>query len=338
MRSESNQLFNVQNLNNDHFNNTSLAAYSNYTYIQSETLEMDFAIRLDHVSVNWLDLSNRVDETILAPRYQVRHDLSDHLSQRFSYGLGYRAPLTFFESQHGNSEDGFEVDITKLEKAHSAVYSLSYNTPTYYATLGVHYTSLQNMAYGFEVQNEPVYFRNANSTYQIWARDLLLGYKPREWWLLEASLEWFSYQDGYTKKIPTAAIEERLQLRSTIDWKKWRHFLNISLVGARGLSRYGRYTDHDVDRKPPGPVERGDELKDQNAPAFIQIDTSIEYKFKKKYYLMFGINNLLDETQVKYGDNPSTWHWHFDHAHYDGTHTWGPNRGREYFLQLSMRI
>lgn len=105
------------------------------------------------------------------------------------------------------------------------------------------------------------------------------------------------------------------------------------------LTRYGRYGDHYVDRNQfPSPEQRGDERKDQNAPAFVVLDTSFTYKFRKIYELGLGINNILDETQVKYGDNPSTWHWHFDHAHYDGLHTWGPNRGREFFIQFKMNL
>lgn len=341
LRSTSVELFQDRDpaLPKDEFDNTSIAAYSNYTYIASESLEIDLALRLDHTSIDWLDLSNRIDETILAPRYQIRHDITEHLSQRFSYGLGYRAPLTFFESQHGNEENGYQVDITKLEKANSLVYSLSQNTPTYYATLGVHYTYLENMAYGQESQDNPIFYINSDENYEIWAQDLLLGYKVKPWWLLEASFEYFRYQDGYTRKLPTAAIEERMQLRSTVDYKNWTHYFNASLVGARNLSRYGRYTDHFVDRNQfPSPETRGDELKDQNSPAFVVIDTSFTYNLKKKYDISFGINNLLDETQVKYGDSPSTWHWHFDNAHYDGLHTWGPNRGREYFVQFSMNL
>lgn len=339
LRSTSEVLFVEKALPEDHFDNTSLATYVNYTYIASEKLEMDLALRVDQVNVNWLELSNEINETVIAPRLQIRQDFSEHLSQRFSYGLGYRAPLTFFESQHGNEENGYEIDIDKLEKAHSMVYSLSFNTPTYYITYGAHYTNLSNMAYGEDLQGKPINYKNTDESYEIIATDLLLGYKPQEWWLLEVSLEYFKYEDKYTAKLPTAAIEERLQLKSSIEWERWKNFITASLVGARDLSRYGSYTNHYVDRNQfPAPETQGDEQKNQNSPAYIVLDLAFSYAFNQTYQLGFGINNLLDETQVKHDDSPSTWHWHFDHGHYDGLHTWGPNRGREIYLKLNVNI
>lgn len=337
LRSSSEVLFEQKGIPEDHFDYTSLAAYMNYTYIVSHQFEIDIALRVDQVDINWIELTNEVNETIMAPRFQLRHDLNQHLSQRLSYGLGYRSPLTFFESQHGNEENGYQVDIEALEKANSIVYSLSFNTPKYYITYGLHFTHLQNMAYGVESQAQPILYKNSDQNYEIWASDLLLGHQFNSKWLLELSFEYFKYQDSYTRRLPTAAIEERLQLKSSYQWKKWQHLFSASLIGARDLSRYGSYTDHYVDRNQlPPPETTGDERKNQNAPAYILIDTSFNYGINPNYQVSFGINNILDETQVKYDDNPSAWHWHFDHAHYDGLHTWGPNRGREFYLKLKL--
>ncbi len=339
LRSQSDVLFGQLALPKDDFNHNSNAIYAQYTYMLSEKVEIDFALRLDQVYINWLDLSNEINEFVPAPRLQLRQDFTDHLSQRFSYGLGYRAPLTFFESQHGNQESGYVIDITDLEKAHSAVYSLSYNNPEYYITFGNHYVYLQNMAFGFESQGQPIFYRNTNEDYEIWAHDLLLGYQISPNWMLEASVEFFRYQDGYTKKLPTAAIERRYQLQSNYKTGNWTHNFAARIVGSRDLARYGRYPDHLVDRKQfPPPERRGDEVKDQKAPSFYILDTSISYLVAENYTFTFGISNLLNEIQVKYGDSPSMWHWHFDHAHYDGLHTWGPNRGREYFLSFQAEI
>lgn len=336
LRSASEILFVQNGIPKDNFDNTSYAGYLKYSYLHSDSLEMDFALRLDQININWLELSNEVNEFIIAPRYQVRHDISHHLSQRLSYGLGYRAPLTFFESQHGNNENGYQVNITQLEKAHSIIYSLSYNTPSYYTTAGVHYTRLKNMAYGYESQGQPILYQNTTEDYDIWTNDLLMGYKLTPWWMLEGSIEFFTYEDGYTKKLPTAAIENRLQLKSNIESGNWSYYLAATFVGSRNLARYGSYSNYYADRNQfPPPETHGSELKHQKAPAYVVIDTSVTYLFCKNYKAIFGINNLLDETQIKYGDNPSAWHWHFDHAHYDGLHTWGPNRGREYSLKLA---
>jgi outer membrane receptor for ferrienterochelin and colicins len=265
--------------------------------------------------------------------------MSEHFSQRFSYGLGYRAPLTFFESQHGNQENGYEIGIKEIEKAHSAVYSISYNTPDYYLTSGVHYTHLQNMAYGLERQGQATLYENSSEDYDLWTSDFLTGYRILPWWFLEGSIEFFKYQNGYTRKLPTAAIEQRFQLKSSIESGKFNHQFSAIFVGSRDLSRYGRYDQHYVDRDQSGiPEPLGSQLKNQKAPAFVTFDTSLTYRLRSELNATLGITNILDYTQAGQGDNPSAWHRHFTHSHFDGLHTWGPNRGREIFFQLSAEI
>ncbi|MCJ8276395.1 MAG: TonB-dependent receptor, partial [Bdellovibrionales bacterium] len=118
---------------------------------------------------------------------------------------------------------------------------------------------------------------------------------------------------------------------------RWQHVMAITMVGSRDLSRYGDYADHFVDRNQfPTPEQIGDEQKDQKAPTFFTVDTSLTYRLRQHYSLVFGINNLFDYTQTgSANDSPTAWHWHFDHAHFDSLHTWGPNRGREFFFKFA---
>ncbi|MEM7645569.1 MAG: hypothetical protein AAF203_01555, partial [Pseudomonadota bacterium] len=78
-----------------------------------------------------------------------------------------------------------------------------------------------------------------------------------------------------------------------------------------------------------------DSFPNQTSPTFWTVDTSISYEYTKAFVFTFGINNLTDFTQASAGDTPAAWHWHFDHAHFDGLHTWGPNQGRQFYLKLS---
>jgi len=322
-----------RDIKKDSFDYLSTALYATSTFFFSD-FEIDIALRADKVNIDWLELTNEVDEFVLAPRLMVLHNLNDHWTQRFSYGLGYRAPLTFFESQHGNNESGYEVDINKLEKAHSLVYSLSHNTPDYYVTLGSHYTFLMNMAFGEESFNNPIYYRNSPQNFSILVNDLLIGFKPMHELLLEFVYENFNYQNGYKRKLPTAAIENRFTLRSTYKNKNWTHSFSAQIIAGRDLSAYGRYDQHFTRRNQSLEPIRDSSLerKDQRAPWFTLFNTSLSYKVKNDLELLFGINNILDYTQAKSGDTPSTWHWHFNHAHFDGLHTWGPNAGREFNL------
>jgi len=319
----------------DNFNYTSKALYTEISYLKKE-FEFNFSLRADHIDINWLELTNEIKEWVLAPRANLVHNINDHFTQRFSYGLGYRAPLTFFESGHGNEENGYEVAITELEKAHSLVYSLSYNTPTGYATAGVHYTHLMNMAYGFEQFNQPIKYQNSQEDYDILVSDLLLGYKVSHDWLLEASFELFKYQSGYKRRLPTAAIEQRISLNSTLNVGNWTHRFSAQYVPSRNLSNYGRYFDHYRIRNQALEPLLDDSLpkKLQEAPGFFLFDTNLSYSWSNALKLNLSIQNLLDFTQAGRGDSPATWHWHFNHAHYDGVHTWGPNSGRQFALGI----
>lgn len=346
LRSASESLFekypdnDSRDIKKDSFNFSSYALYGQYSYFLSDIIEIDVAIRADYLKMNWIELENQIEKPIFAPRFQVLHYLTHDFTQRFSYGVGYRAPLTFFESQHGNNESGYQVDINEIEKSDSLVYSLSWNKPEYYITAGTHYTRLQNMAYGFESFNQPILYRNSNESYDIWVTDLLVGYMPKPWWFIEASAEFFQYEDAYKRKLPTAAIEQRYQLKSTINNEAWSHSFLFNLIGPRDLSKYGSYNEHYVRRNQgfePN-LDPNLELKNQTSPLFFTIDTSLSYKFNKRITLAFGVTNLLDYTQAGQNDSPATWHWHFNHAHFDGLHTWGPNTGRQYYLSLSGEI
>ena len=342
LRSASNVLFeqypedDPRDIKKDSFNFSSYATYFQYDYLH-DSFEINLALRADYIKLSWLDLSNEIDQFIATPRLQILHNINNHLTQRLSYGLGYRSPLTFFESQHGNNESGYEVDISQLEKAHSLVYSLSYNTPDYYATTGVHYTKLKNMAYGFESFNQPIKYRNTDEQYDIWVADLLVGYKPAHWWLLESSFEYFQYEDNYKIKLPTAAIEKRVQLKSSIEHGSWKHFLTANIIGSRDLSKYGSYSEHYINRNQSSEplLDPLLKLKKQKAPTYLTLDSSLSFTWRKELVFTFGINNIFNYTQTKQNDSPSAWHWHFNHAHYDGLHTWGPNSGRQYFATLS---
>lgn len=339
LRSASVTLFDENDIPADSFDYWSIAPYASYS-VYWDNFEIDLALRVEKIKMDWKELSNEIDDEIFAPRFMFRHSLTDHLTQRFSYGYGYRAPLTFFESQHGNEENGYQVDIHQLEKAHSFVYSLSYNTPTGYITGGLHYTILDNMAFGYEEFNQPILYQNTSEKFNILVADILFGYKPIESWLLELSLEYFDYEDEYTIKLPTAVIEKRATLSSNFKYKKWEHDFKFIIVPSRDLSRFGSYSNHYVARNEGAEptLDSNLEKKDQEAPTFFTIDTSIQYSLSHHSQLRLSVENLLDYTQASEGDSPATWHWHFNHAHYDGLHTWGPNAGRTVGLSYNHKF
>ena len=111
------------------------------------------------------------------------------------------------------------------------------------------------------------------------------------------------------------------------------------MIGARDLSKYGAYNEHYVNRNQSeedgsGQIPSGTVLKKQSSPNFFTVDTFISYQIHPAFQISLGVNNIFNYTQTKAGDSPTTWHWHFTHAHFDQLHTWGPNVGRQFFFNL----
>jgi outer membrane receptor for ferrienterochelin and colicins len=306
------------------------------TWVISDHWTMDAALRLDQLNIKWVDLNAKIDETIVAPRFNLTYLFDEHISSQLSLGLGYRPPLTLFESEHGANHDGFLVKIDKLEKAQSWVYSLSANYPSWFLSGTVHHTQLQNMAYAFEKvpKGKPIIFQNSDQQYGITTADLFAGGKIGDDFNYQFGWERFFYPEDYARKLPSAAIEERLTVDGDWSSRRWDLGLQLVWIGARDLTRFGydeHYRVYDLDVGSPtfGEVS---EQKNQKAPAFWFGNARSRWKATENYSVSFRVNNLFNFTQTAYGDSPTTWHYHLNHAHFDNFHTWGPLMGREYFI------
>lgn len=307
----------------------------------TDRLGLDIALRVDRIEIHWTELDRKIVEEVVAPRFNLKYDHTDHISSRLSYGLGYRPPLTLFESEHGANHDGFLVEISDIEKADSYVYSLSANYPTWFITGTYHHTELRNMAYAFDrvPKGQPIVFLNSPESYSLGAADLFLGGKIGERINLQAGYELFFYPRAYQRKLPAAALEKRLVAEADVELESWEFGFQASWVGARNLAHYGydeHYRVYDLDVTSPS-FGQVSQQKSQKSPAFWHANVQLKAKLSANYALAFRINNILDYTQTGAGDSPATWHYHLNHAHYDNFHTWGPLSGREYFAGIEGR-
>jgi outer membrane receptor for ferrienterochelin and colicins len=331
LRSDSHVMYEKNGVAKDNFNYSSLSLFGQYDWFLENGLEISAALRFEKLESKWLALRS-IDRDVLSPRILTKWQHTDHLSQQLAYGSGYRMPLTSIESAHG-AYDGFKVDITELEKSQSLVYSISYNTPRWYLSPSAHYTHLENMSYPVQpavAHSGPLRFVNDNESHDVFVYDILGGFKPVPSWLLELGYETFKYPDAYKAKLPTAAIENRVNVRSEWEQKGYSFVVNGSWVGARNLGKYYQYSDHY--NVSDGLLGVSDQ-KRQRAPAYWQWDTSLSKKMKS-VELTIGVQNMFDYTQTKKGDSPAMWHLHGDHTHLDNRHVWGPNRGREYYAKF----
>lgn len=332
LRSESQVMYDTNQVPKDNFDYTALSLFAQHEWLMADHWEMATALRLEQLKNTWSYL-NELDKSMVSPRWLLKWTPNEHWTQHIAYGYGYRMPLTSIESAHG-AYDGFIIDITELEKSHSFLYSLSYNTPTHYITPSVHYTRLENMAYPEEplvAHSGPLRFVNDSETYNIVVYDILTGFKPTPAWLLEAGYEYYSYPDEYKAKLPTAAIEERVNLRSELELKGYTWVVSGMWVGSRDLSQYYMYEDH---YNVSDGLLGASEPKMQKSPAYWQWDSSLIKKFSDVEFIL-SAQNIFNYTQAKAGDTPAMWHSHGSHTHLDNRHVWGPNRGREFSLKMN---
>lgn len=332
LRSKSQVMYDTNGVSKDNFDYYSTALFAQHDWIFNNGIELSTALRYEKLQNKWQELG-RLNRDVVSPRLLMKWQHDDHLSQQLALGQGYRMPLTSIESAHG-AYDGFVVDINELEKSQSLLYSVSYNTPDYYITPSVHYTKLENMSYPLEADvahTDPLRFVNDSETHDIYVYDLLTGYKPNINWLLEVGYEKFQYPNSYKMKLPTAAIEERVNLRSEFEKNNYLFIINGSWIGKRNLSRYYQYDSHY--NISDGLLGVSD-LKRQKAPEFWQWDISLSKKIKTSE-LTLGVQNLFDYTQTGVGDSPAMWHLHGAHTHLDNRHVWGPNRGREVYVKVA---
>lgn len=342
MESSSKKLYEAQGLKRDDLTFRSIGGFAQDTWFLTDSTELSLVLRFDNIKTQWTDLNRSVERSVFAPRAMMKHIHNSVLTSRVSAGVGYRSPLTLFESQHGMAHDGFVVDIDRLETAQSLVYSLAGQRQDDFFEFSTHFTRIENMAYGVDRVDKalPTLFRNSDDPYLISVFDLSYGRRITRHWSVEGLAEMFNYPAGYKEKLPVAAVEKRLSFSSNIEWGKWSASQRINIVGSRDLSAYGydkhynvAFTDQDPFSPTFGQTFASDQ-KLQTAPTYFTLDLSVERQITKNFSVNFAIRNLFDYTQTGAGDSPTTWHIHGDHYHLDNFHIWGPLRGRQFFASL----
>lgn len=342
MDSSSRVLYVDKGLPEDDLRFSSSGAFIQDSWFLNERNELSLVLRFDHLKTQWLDLDRSLERSVLAPRIFYKHLHNDVLTSRLAYGVGYRAPLTLFESMHGTDHYGFLIEIDELEVAHSLVYSLAGQREDDFFEVGAHVTRLENLAYGVDrvLQADPTVFRNSEESYLLSTFDLSYGRRLTPAWTLEGLLELFQYPSGYKEKLPVAAIEQRLSLTSTYERGPWSLIQRLSLIGERNLSAYGYDSHYNVAFTDNDPLSGTfgetfvDEQKFQTAPTYFTLDLLFERRLGANLFLGFSVLNVFDYTQTKAGDSPTTWDLHGTEYHLDNFHLWGPLRGREFFLSL----
>ncbi len=321
-RSESYAFYTVASALKDDFDYGAYSLYGQDAWSINNANQLTIALRGVKITTNWLAQTakgNEIDETLLVPRLLFRHDHTPSLVSRLSWGLGYRSPLSFFESEHGMLDSGFNVAINDIEKSNGASYSLAYNHAGVSTTASASYTQVENLAY---IDNTTL--RNAAEKVSVAQGDIALDYLLNSSLSFSASYEYYKYDSNYKTLMTLAPVEQRVRLSADYDKNGWDIFAQASWVGARELSQYG-YEGYDATNGlTPATVSSA---KNQTAPSYVTVDLKISKAINKNFTLYAGAKNLFDFVQT----DVQTPLFYDANGGFDSAYTWGPLRGRSVY-------
>ena len=290
------------------------------------------AFRLDNIVADFTDpakVGKEIDETFFAPRLDVRYFHNDELTSRFSTGRGYRAPLSFFETDHGilDSEKGYHIDITALEESLSASYSLNYDTDVLAATLSLAHSRVDNLA-SLEAneQGVPVLSQLENEA-SVTTFDLSAGYNITEQLTVNVSAERFMYDKNFRSSYAIVPVEDRAGF--DIEWSNdtFKVFWSTTWFSARDLTKYA-YEGYNI---------RNDvnSAKPLNASAFSNSELRVQYHLNEHVEIYAGVSNVFEYTQVEEGETPL---FYDADGGYDVAYIYGPLHGREFYFGFEVEL
>lgn len=298
----------------------------------NDNFDAAIAVRFDQIEADFKDPSKpgvEIDKSIISPRIDLRYMHNYQWTSRLSSGRGYRAPLSFFETDHGllDSGTGFVVDVDELERSISATYALSYEADPLNATLSLAHTEVENLAALDETENGVPLLTQVAGKAGVSAVDLAMSYNLTDTLDLSMILESFNYDEAFRSSYTSAPIEQRVTLSMDWDINGWDLFTNLVWFGSRNLNEYGYEAVNSVSSNGEVIV---DSSKTTNAPSFMTFDFRVTRDLGSTISLYFGASNLFDYTQANDEDSPLMFaEGDGGIGEYDVAYIFGPLRGRE---------
>lgn len=320
---------NDPNYVSDSFDYDSYGIYIQDTWNATEQLEIAAALRFDQVTADFVDpqkAGTEIDEKIVSPRLDMRYIHNDNWTSRFSAGRGYRAPLSFFESDHGllDAGLGFDIQVDKLERSLSFNYALSYENEKTSVTSSIAKTTISDLAILDEVTingNAIPSLQQADEKASSVVFDIAASYQVLDNLSISAVYENIRYNDTFKQAFGVVPIESRINLSADWEVQSWDIFFNISHIGSRDLSKYGAEPSPTFD-------QAGNFPKSRKADSYWVANMKASKAITDNLDLYIGANNLFDYTQVEKMESPLL----YQDGSYDVVDLYGPLRGREAYV------
>ena len=317
----------------DSYNTIFGGGYVQDTWSFGHERDLSLALRMDDIYVDWVDKPNsEIRNFIAAPRASLRWEFTEELTGRLSAGLGWRAPLTFFELDHGLLNNGFDVDVNKLEKAEGVGGSLSFDRQQWSFTAGAYATEVTNLEYVDQDTNlvRPLLRNDSNQLFFL-DYDVQVSYRPWQWLTLGVGAAHQDLPDKYKAVELVAADETELNGRFDMNSGPATLSGDVTWIAARNLLPYGYGGQFNVFQDGVA-----SDPKLTEAPSYFLINLKAVWKLRPAMDLYVGAENLLNYTQAGSAhDDPHYWDSQGD---FNTSHIWGPLRGRQLYAGVRIKI
>ncbi len=295
MRSSTQALENNPLYQTDSFDYDTTGIFIQDTWTPTVNVELALALRVDNVTADFIDpgkAGTEIDENFIAPRLDIRYFHTDELTSRFSAGRGYRAPLSFFETDHGilDADLGYQIDIDSLEESLSASYSLSYDTEALAVTGSIAHSNVENLASLEEDAQGVPLLTQLEEDAAVTTMDITAGYNLTDNFTINIGLEKFNYDDHFKSSYAIEPVEERASIELQYEKDNLKVFWSTVWFGEKDLSEYGY----------EGYNKLGDPTtaKTLTGKAFSSSDLKIQYQLTTHTKLYAGVSNVFEETQI----------------------------------------
>jgi outer membrane receptor for ferrienterochelin and colicins len=322
LRSKTEALKDVESFISDSFDYDTYGFFLQNTWTPTLPMEISAVLRVDRVKADFIDPAKpgvEIEQTFIAPRLDARFFHTPAVTSRLSVGKGYRAPLSFFESEHGilDAEMGYLIDVDKLEESLSTNYALSYEGEKLDATFSLAYTRLNNLASLEHTEEGVPILSQLSEKASVTTADLVLGYQLTDSWNVRFSFENFDYDDAFKASYAIAPIEQRVTLGTEFEWHKFSLNMDAVWYASRDLGEYG-YEGFDDDAELIA--------KPLTAPSYALVNFKAAWQFSEGFGVYAGANNLFNYSQVRKSGSPLMYL-----GGYDVAYIYGPMDSREFY-------
>ncbi|MCG7561453.1 TonB-dependent receptor [Pseudoalteromonas sp. McH1-42] len=328
MRSSSAALESAANYVSDSFDYDTTGLYIQDTWLPNESIEVSAALRLDQIQADFVDPQKpgiEIDKTILSPRVDMRYFHNDTFTSRLSLGQGYRAPLSFFESDHGilDSGKGFQVEVSEPERSKSATYSLSYEAEMMTVTASAAHTKVEHLATLSHTDSGTPVLTQLTEIAAVTAVDISANWQVSDTLTVSAIAEQYHYDETFKASFGIAPIEKRATLSTDLHINDWEIITSAIWVASRDLTDYGYEGFNDAN---------GEFAKPTTAESYVTVDLKVVKPLSEFLSLYAGASNLFDYNQAEDMGSPLMYD---AEGGYDVVYIHGPLRGRQAYLGLT---